>query len=76
MRPWTDLCKRANVESTPLSPFMASEVLMNNHLFVDGTKIERDTGFSYSVPTMSADEVRECIERAMEANLFPTLPLS
>ena len=76
MRPWTDLCKRANVDSTPLSPFMASEVLMNNHLFIDGTKIERDTGFNYSVPTMSTDRVKECVERAIEANLFPAISLS
>ena len=77
MRPWTDICKRTNVDSTPLSPFMSSEVLMNNHLFIDGTKIERETGFSYSIPSMSTDAIRECIEKAIEAKLFPDIiPLS
>ena len=64
---------RESVESTPLSPFMSSDVLANNHCYVDGSRIERETSFTYSVPIMTTDHIRECVQKAIEANIFPNV---
>lgn len=59
------------IDATPLSPFMSSEVLDHNHLYIDGSKIQKDTGFSYSIPHITLHTLNECVERAIEAGIFP-----
>ena len=73
MRPWTDICKRANIDSTPLSPFMSSELLEHYHLYIDGTKIEKETGFSYSIPQIDLQRLEESVVHAVETGIFPRL---
>ena len=50
-QPWSEMCKAAGINNTPLSPFLDQELLSNNPLAVDGTKIE-STGFKYAQPTV------------------------
>lgn len=49
LKPWSDLCKEAGIENTPLSPYLDQELLYNNSLMIDGSAIEA-TGFAYEVP--------------------------
>jgi hypothetical protein len=53
MRPWSDICKRADITATPLSPFMSSELLDHNHLYIDGSRIEKTTGCDLEMHTLT-----------------------
>lgn len=44
---WTKLCQEHKILNTPLTPYIDKELLYNNHLFVDGTKITKDSKFAY-----------------------------
>ena len=49
--PWSKMCKEAGITNSPLSPFLDQELLDNNPLAVDGSKIEA-TGFKYQFPSV------------------------
>lgn len=49
--PWCELCKKHNIKNSPLTSFLAQELLYNNPLSVDGSFIET-TGFRYMVPAV------------------------
>eukprot|EP00005_Dracoamoeba_jomungandri_P004171 CAMPEP_0174257374 /NCGR_PEP_ID=MMETSP0439-20130205/6519_1 /TAXON_ID=0 /ORGANISM="Stereomyxa ramosa, Strain Chinc5" /LENGTH=326 /DNA_ID=CAMNT_0015340439 /DNA_START=206 /DNA_END=1186 /DNA_ORIENTATION=+ len=70
LKPWSDLCKEANILSTPITPYLDKELLYNHQLAVDGTKIE-DTGFTYDYPVMTEELLREQIQYFVDQNLFP-----
>jgi nucleoside-diphosphate-sugar epimerase len=71
LQPWSDLCKRLGVASSPLTPYLDQELLYNNSLAVDGTKIETVLGFKYSVPEVTEEKVREVINGFIEVGAFP-----
>lgn len=73
LKPWDTLCKTHNVDRTPLSPFMSLELLDSNHLFINGSKIERDTDFVYGVPIIQKRHLQESVEAAIEAHIFPPI---
>ena len=35
--PWTEICNKQSVLNTPLSPYIDAELLLHNHLYLDGT---------------------------------------
>jgi len=72
LKPWSDLCKQHNILNTPLTPYLDQELLYNNALSMDGTKIE-STGFAYDHPNVTVDLVKESIAYFQEQNLFPPL---
>ena len=39
MGPWSEVCKKNNIGSSVLSPFMSPESITDNDFFIDGTKI-------------------------------------
>ena len=39
LQPWAELCKSGNVMNTPLTPYLDKELLKDNALSVDGTKV-------------------------------------
>lgn len=39
LQPWSELCKKGNVVNTPLTPFLDKELLKDNALSVDGSKV-------------------------------------
>jgi hypothetical protein len=47
------------------------ELLYNNPLSVDGSKIETKTGFAYSVPKMTEGKLREIIQDFQEVGIWP-----
>jgi len=70
LKPWSDLCKASGIANTPLTPYLDYELLLNNHLSIDGTAIEA-TGFKYDYPEMTEGLLREIIDYYVKQNLFP-----
>jgi len=73
MQPWDTICRSHKILTTPLSPYMSKDLLSNNSLFVDGSKIEKETGFSYAVPTIEEDKLREAVQAAIDIEIFPPI---
>lgn len=69
--PWLELCKKSSVTATPLTPYLSSDFLGNNNLFVDGSLIEKELGFKYENPTVEEASIRSWIKYFREQNAFP-----
>jgi len=39
LQPWSELCKNSGVINTPLTPYLDKELLKDNALSVDGSKV-------------------------------------
>jgi len=70
LKPWSELCKSQGIMNTPLTPYLDQELLYNNSLSVDGSKIE-GTGFTYDVPEMTEALLKEQMQYFTDQNLFP-----
>jgi len=70
LKPWSDLCKAKSIVNTPLTPYLDEELLYNNAMSVDGTKITK-AGFAYKHPDMTEELLREVINYFAELNFFP-----
>jgi len=70
MKPWSELCREANIVNTPLTPYLDPELLYNNSLSIDGTAIE-SSGFEYRYPKINKDLIMEMITYFSNQNLFP-----
>jgi len=71
MRPWAALLRKNRIKSTPLSPYLDKELLSNNALSVDGTKITQETGFQYEVPQITDEKLKEMIDDFIGLGLWP-----
>eukprot|EP01098_Paradermamoeba_levis_P009561 TRINITY_DN39_c0_g1_i1.p1 TRINITY_DN39_c0_g1~~TRINITY_DN39_c0_g1_i1.p1 ORF type:complete len:407 (+),score=133.60 TRINITY_DN39_c0_g1_i1:127-1221(+) len=72
LKPWSDLCKRQGISNTPLTPYLDEELLSDNHLSVDGSKIE-GLGFAYDFPHLTEPLIQEAIGYYAEQGLFPKM---
>lgn len=72
LKPWSDICKEAGIANTPLTPYLDSELLSNNALSIDGSKIKSVGGFTYDHPKINVDLVRESMQYYIDQGLFPT----
>jgi len=72
LKPWSDLCKQMKIYNTPLSPFLDKELLYQNHLFIDGSKIE-NFGFQYKIPEVTVDNFMEMVQSYIDTKLFPPI---
>lgn len=70
LKPWSDLCKSKGITNTPLTPYLDEELLYNNMLCVDGSKITT-TGFTYKHPSMNQQDLVEVINFFVELGFFP-----
>jgi len=70
LKPWSELCKAEGINNTPLTPYLDQELLYNNSLSVDGSKIE-GTGFRYDYPAVTEELLREQVAYFVEQGLFP-----
>jgi len=70
LAPWSELCKAKNITNTPLTPYLDEELLYDNALSVDGTKIV-GTGFSYQYPEPTVPLIREVIDQFVTLGYFP-----
>lgn len=60
------------IRNTPLSPFLAKEVLLQNQLNIDGTALV-SAGFTYSHPAFVTALLREQVVAAIEQGIFPPI---
>jgi len=72
LKPWSELCKAHGINNTPLTPYLDQELLYNNSLSVDGSKIE-STGFTYDYPQVTEALLREQVQYYIDQNLFPKI---
>eukprot|EP01116_Phalansterium_solitarium_P008876 TRINITY_DN22845_c0_g1_i1.p1 TRINITY_DN22845_c0_g1~~TRINITY_DN22845_c0_g1_i1.p1 ORF type:complete len:402 (+),score=-0.39 TRINITY_DN22845_c0_g1_i1:106-1206(+) len=70
LAPWSELCKAKGIINTPLSPYLDEELLYDNALSVNGSKIT-NTGFSYKHPAPTEELIREVIAYFVELKFFP-----
>lgn len=70
LQPWSDLCKRSGITATPLTPYLDQELLYNNSLSLDASKIE-STGFTLDHPKMTTELIRDVLKQYIEMKLFP-----
>jgi nucleoside-diphosphate-sugar epimerase len=70
LKPWSDLCKSANIAITPLTPYLDEELLYDNDLSIDGSFITT-LGFTYQYPKMNENLLRESIEYFQKQDSFP-----
>ncbi|KAI8373920.1 hypothetical protein EDC96DRAFT_497956 [Choanephora cucurbitarum] len=71
LAPWAELVHKSGISVTPLSPYLDEELLYNNALSVDGSKIESETGFSYEVPLLTKEKLIEIIDEYKALNVWP-----
>lgn len=70
MEPWSKLLKADGIDNTPLSPYLDQELLYNNNLQVDGSKVEK-AGFSYNHPELTEASLRSVVDEFVKLGLFP-----
>jgi nucleoside-diphosphate-sugar epimerase len=73
LAPWLALLRENKITNTPLSPFLHKQLLGNNYLFVDGTKIENELGFKYAVPNITKELIQQVIEQHIAQGIFPNI---
>lgn len=64
------MCQEHKVESSSITPYIDRELLLNNHLAVDGSAICKALDFSYS-QQVSTDTIRDVLKAVIEQNIFP-----
>jgi len=70
LQPWSDLCKSKGITNSLLTPYLDKELLYNNSLAVDGTKIT-SLGFKYEYPKVTKDLLLDIIRDFVEVRAFP-----
>jgi hypothetical protein len=71
MAPWSDLLKESGIVNSPLTPYLDQELLSNNHVSLEGSKLESVTGFHYSYPNVTEALIREVIDGYKAQNIWP-----
>ncbi|KAG0051811.1 hypothetical protein BGZ83_003287 [Gryganskiella cystojenkinii] len=71
LAPWSDILKANNIKTSPLTPYLDQELLLNNALSLNGTKICTATGFKYEHPKMTEASLREIITDFQELGIWP-----
>ncbi|KAF9896292.1 hypothetical protein BX616_007753, partial [Lobosporangium transversale] len=61
LTPWSDILKEHNIKTSPLTPYLDQELLCNNALSLDGSKICTTTGFTYEHPKLTTESLQEII---------------
>lgn len=70
MGPWAEICQKDDIASTPLTPYMDEELLYHKHVNLDNSKL-KDFGYKLTVPTITADLIKDVIMDYCKQNLFP-----
>ncbi|KAJ2999906.1 hypothetical protein HDV02_001425 [Globomyces sp. JEL0801] len=71
LQPWSELCKAGDIQNTPLTPYLDRELLKDNALSVDGTKIEKTLGFTYTHPQVTEALLKQVIDEFVANKLWP-----
>ncbi|KAG0351750.1 hypothetical protein BG005_008763 [Podila minutissima] len=76
METWSHLLKANNIKNSPLTPYLDMELLSNNAISVDGTKISSKTGFTYDHPKVTTASLEEIIADFENLNIWPKKQVS
>ncbi|KAF9963850.1 hypothetical protein BGZ65_009614 [Modicella reniformis] len=71
LQPWADILKAQHIKASPLTPYLDQELLCNNALALDGTRICDKTGFQYEHPTLTTESLRTIITDFQEMGIWP-----
>jgi len=71
MVPWATVCRDDGVPNTPLNPYLYEELLNNHPLWLDGSKLEKETGFEYEKPELTRDLLVEVLQDFVNLKMFP-----
>eukprot|EP00842_Homolaphlyctis_polyrhiza_P002873 jgi/Hompol1/3587/HPOL_002167-RA len=71
LQPWSELCKNGGVANTPLTPYLDKELIKDNALSIDGTKIETELAFKYDHPEVTETLIREVIDGFVAQGIWP-----
>ncbi|TPX43462.1 hypothetical protein SeLEV6574_g05054 [Synchytrium endobioticum] len=71
LQPWSDLCKQGGVQNTPLTPYLDKELLKDNALSIDGSRIEKEMDFHYTVPQVTEAGLREVVDDFVNTGIWP-----
>ncbi|KAK3828531.1 MAG: hypothetical protein J3Q66DRAFT_322894 [Benniella sp.] len=71
LEPWSQLLKAHNITTSPLTPYLDQELLRDNALSLDGTKICTLTDFKYEHPSLTTESLREVITDFQELGIWP-----
>lgn len=72
LRPWSALCQSHKIETTPISPFLAPELLYDHSLSVDSSALTA-TGFQLKHPNITTDLLQEALDYWIAQGVFPGL---
>jgi hypothetical protein len=70
MIPWAEVCQKDGISNSGLSPYAASESLMNKNVSLDGSKLE-ESGFVLNHPKLTAEAVRDILQDFADRKLYP-----
>jgi len=70
LKPFSDACKKYGIADTPLTPYLDEELIKDQAVAVDGSKIEK-LGFTYDVPKVTPDALKAVLDDFIEKGFFP-----
>jgi len=71
---WDSICREHGIANTPLSPYIAAELLSNTSLCIDGTKITKELpSFKSYKHRVSEVEVKNQIDFFVAQGIFPKM---
>ena len=70
LEPWAEACRIDDIQNTPLTPHMDSELLLHKHLHLDGNKLKR-LGFGCGIPEPTVENVVAILEDFTVMKVFP-----
>jgi nucleoside-diphosphate-sugar epimerase len=70
LKPFSDACKKYGMHDTPLTPYLDEELIKDQAVAVDGTKITK-LGFSYDHPKVTPDLLKAVLDDYIEKGFFP-----
>ena len=65
------MCRDDGVPNTPLNPYLYEELLNNHPLWLDGSTMEKETGFEYERPELNRELLVEILQDFVHLKMFP-----
>ncbi|KAI5780700.1 hypothetical protein DFH27DRAFT_336907 [Peziza echinospora] len=74
LQPWGDLLNDNGITRPgPITPYLEGETVKDCDFCLDGSKFKSVTGFTYMVPKVTEEVLREVIESYKKMNWWPTV---
>ncbi|OLL25672.1 hypothetical protein NEOLI_003195 [Neolecta irregularis DAH-3] len=71
IKDWSEMLRKAGIAHSPFNPYMDSELLAIREIAMDGSKIEKETGFKYLYPAMTVETGSSPIQDYISRKLWP-----